>query len=717
MTSPDHTPHEEIRNSLREPIRQEVISSLQFDALKEAALTALPPEEEGIERAHIIMECPISNEGWHEVGVRASTLENAYSSILLSTIANSARNPDVATPMVAVLGANTQQLSQRISPRLAMTIVVRTLNTATAHPDAIANIIPWATSLIPNIAHNDYQEDLFTYTSYDALTALLPFFEELERSDLSSMARAKITAIETYQHKKLHEQKQKEEARAAETTRRQALQERQNYIRDNALQTFTHICTSRGVTSETIAESVLDDPHVWELLMAANCLTVQYGQRELSLQGNGHLFDLAHSVLDKALQLKREGADFDDVGHALSAHEERRVTSAPSLANFKEELTELAKWRDLTPVQMGTLYETWRHYFAIANQQEKAGQTLRELGIDPHTEFRPEGIDMLEVTTSEGWIVYERDAIDELLSDMREYFTPQIMPLIREVVATSGRERSEKEYKMGAFFDFDSDEDREIMARLEQEIREWATSDDARPYSCHIPKYEGRSFDDQIIRIGKDKQGRFLFNLRGGYNRPTEIIDSFAAFTTANKEVTYGGRIKLTYRAEPPTEFIKTTTQRFRGENTSTEEAIEVSLPVAAILQQIKDLTMLDSTALDRLWSIAQRPYEGPEQQGIQIGQTFIGAETTTIREEQPSLDGQRLVGKAIIHERHRHEENRRFSLPCLSITLQIEDPQLEATFARLFHAIGIHTQYGGRKRYTNGFVGGHNIFHPNVQI
>ena len=259
-------------------------------------------------------------------------------------------------------------------------------------------------------------------------------------------------------------------------------------------------------------------------------------------------------------------------------------------------------------------------------------------------------------------------------------------------------------------------------------MREWVAKNDGKPYRDSWDdgggdpyKYSGGLFSGHGIGISRGEDGTFRLSLSGrGYNynssRPTQQIDDFAAFV--GKAVAYEGDVELEYRGDPPSEFVKDTLTRTIREETRTENAVAVSLPVEAVFRQLQRLLNLHDEAIAGLWQIVESAPSGTDIPGIRDGNVIVGISphSRLPRQPQRSVDGTRLEGYTAIHKEER-EERRYFFLPEMAVHIKSNDPNQQISLARLFHAIGTMARNSPRKSYAHGYVGGYDSFKPNDEI
>lgn len=719
---------EPLPNFLPEAEQDPVFSFTHARQLEETA-RSLTPEQEGAFRATIVAECPTTNDTWEASGVKAGYGEDAYHTVLVGTVANGARDTTVAASMLDQLRPLNDQLSERIPSSLAQIIVTRTLNTPEAQPEAVVEVIKWASGFISDAAQTaEAMGKALHHKGPEQLAALLPLFEQLGQGELSDKAREIIQGYEDRARQEAEKQQAAAEKRAAEAAKRRALEERRNYIRDNAIPAFREIAGSYGVTtSEEVALSELQDAD--ELLLAASCVVTQAEHLSLDLsEENAPIGVLATAVLDRAVELRRAGVSFPDHDYTLNTQEERPVLAAPSVDEFWNRLAKLAEWRsEINPGQVSSLYEQWRSRFISTRQQEGARTVLHEHGIDPNSDFKPEGIDFLTVRVRHGTVAY--DSIDEIIHNMREYFVPRMDRFEAGIVAKEAVENAVGSAATASMLSsINPGGDGAIMDRLEQEMRAWVAQEDGQPYRDSWDdgggdpyKYSGGLFSRHGIGITRSEDGRFRFSLGGrGYNfnssRPTQQIDDFAAFV--GRAVEYEGDVELEYRGEPPSEFVKGTLTRTIREETKVEDAVAVSLPVEAVFRQLQGLLNLRDEAIAGLWQIVESDPRGTDIPGIRDGNVIVGISPYSRfpRQPQRSADGTRLEGYTTIHKEER-EKHRYFFLPEMGVHIKSNEPDQQASLAQLFHAIGTMVRTSPRKSYSHGYVGGYNSFKPHDEL
>lgn len=710
--------------------QSELLFPFTYQHQLEEQCRALLPQQEGALRAAVVSQCPTTNEEWAAVGVRGGYAEDAYQSILLSTITNGARDLEVTASMLSSLGQAGDALGERISADLASTIATRTLNTPDARPDAAVNIVEWALGFITDETTQSAAISLVLANKTPAqLTVLVPVLDRLGRPDLVESIDRTLHEHQERLQRQAKAQRHADEARAEEAAQRRAIEERREYIRNNPVQALAEIMEAHGLTdAEEIDHATLTDAG-GELLFAAGAIETQTESRSIgATDANVTTLNTARQLLDKAVEMRRAGAQFSNDAYALDRHEDRSVTSANSVDDFWNKLAQLAEWRsEMNPHQVSGLYEEWRDRFIRSRQQERAARILAEHGVDP-TDCLPEGFDHLTVTIGHGTVSY--GGVEDLLKDMRDYFVPRTDRFEAGIVAGEAVNDAVGRAATASLLSrINPDGDDGVMVRLEREITAWSLGHDklykdsqdsggGDPYRYSDGLFTEHGIGISITRTDDDK---FHLSLQGrGCNyyskQPTKQIDDFAAFV--GKDIAYGGDIKLTYTGQPPTEFNVSTLERtIRGE-VQVDDVVALSLPVGESLNQLQKLLNLRSKTIKKLWSIIESNPSGIETPSVRDGDIVVGISPyhRLPRQARRSADSTRLEGYSTIVNNKGREE-RYFFLPELGVHVQSTDPTRQAELSRMFHAIGTVARNSTRRSYNNGYVGGPNSFKPNVAI
>jgi hypothetical protein len=648
------------------------VYSFQYPAKLRGDAAALPIAGRGRFWAEQVAASPPDGDrdGWAALDVEISTFERdtSYRTVLLTAVDDLAQDPVVAADFVRAIG---NPPAERISADLYATVVTRTLNADFADRAARTKLADWALAQIssPEARRDAVMRALRGKGPYQR-AAFAELTAGLADPSLGAAVAEEVANLEERHQRATAEAELQRAARAAQVSRQQQVE---SEIRRDPEGQFAIYASRAGLTLDTVGESDLS--RQGELLAASRELIDKRLHGEIEV-----LPPLASAALVRATEQRASGTSFRGADAwssdaAIDRYAELPALLAESPDEFWANAAELAQVRQLDPATTSRLYTAWRE--GLIERRLAQSAAAEAPGPQP-----PLGTS-LRVEVPDGVVRYWSS--DELIADLRSYFTPGADRAMSTPITGVSRRAAVGSSAGAALLDqVNMGYDVQNMDRIEQEIREWDSAPDVRdgPYvdveavGGGMPyKYGPGLFSGHGIHVGRSDEGLEL-RFSGGGLGPSGVsmLKDFAAFQ--NRSLQYEGPVELTYTITPPDDIAARPVTPSLNARPGELGQVVVPLPldrIARHLQEISGCTDADAAALGAVLKTPRDDLTG-EPMPLDAAQLTIGGYGH--RFTPAAVDGE--AAATVL----QYDDRVTMTMPSVQVRIALPDPDRHSRLA-----------------------------------